>query len=114
MGHGPDFTKAIESIPGRTVPGKVKAICFGLMAIGIVASVYGFTTAPTRTGGAVITNFMYFNGIAMGGFMLTPITLVTHSRWPRRVKRFSESFALFLPITWALFSIFLIAGGIDV
>ena len=91
MGHGPDFTKAIESIPGRTVPGQVKMAAFGLMAIGLAATAYGVFTDPTRTSGAFITNFMYFNGIAMGGFMLTPIAMVTHShpdhlggRAPRR------------------------------
>jgi hypothetical protein len=112
--HAPDFTKAIESIPGRKVPAKVKMAAIAMIGIGIVATAYGFITSPTRASGAFITNFMYFNGIAMGGFMLTPITLVTHSRWPRRVKRFSESFAFFLPVTWALFAIFALAGGVDV
>jgi hypothetical protein len=112
--HGPDFTKAIESIPGRTVPSQVKMAALGLIAVGIAAAGYGFATDPNRASGAFITNFMYFNGIAMGGFMLTPIAMVTHSRWPRRVKRFSESFAFFLPVMWALFAIFAIAGGIDV
>ena len=112
--HGPDFTKAIESIPGRTVPGQVKMAAMGLMGIGIAAAAYGFLTDPTRASGAFITNFMYFNGIAMGGFMLTPIALLTHSRWPRRVKRFSEAFAFFLPVMWILFAIFALAGGIDV
>ncbi len=112
--HGPDFTKAIESIPGRAVPAQVKMAALGLIAVGVLAAGYGFATDPTRASGAFITNFMYFNGIAMGGFMLTPIAMVTHSRWPRRVKRFSESFAFFLPVMWLLFAIFAIAGGVDV
>ena len=112
--HGPDFTKAIESIPGRTVPSQVKMAALGLIAVGIAAVGYGIATDPHRTSGAFITNFMYFNGIAMGGFMLTPIAMVTHSRWPRRVKRFSESFAFFLPVMWALFAIFAFSGGVDV
>ncbi|MDG1479623.1 MAG: hypothetical protein P8R54_08525 [Myxococcota bacterium] len=112
--HGPDFTKAIESIPGRTVPSQVKMAALGLIAVGIAAVGYGIATDPHRTSGAFITNFMYFNGIAMGGFMLTPIAMVTHSRWPRRVKRFSESFAFFLPVMWVLFAIFAFSGGVDV
>ena len=64
MGHGPDFTKAIESIPGRTVPGQVKMAALGLIGVGIAATAYGILTDPTRASGAFITNFMYFNGIA--------------------------------------------------
>jgi hypothetical protein len=115
MGHGHvDFTKAIESIPGRTVPVQVKIIASALIVIGIVASVYAFATDPTRAGGALITNFMYFNGIAIGGFMLTPITLLTHSRWPRRLKRFSEALGLFMPLMGLSYCIFLLAGGVNV
>ena len=73
MGHGHvDFTKAIESIPGRTVPVQVKIAASALIVVGLVAGAYAFATDPTRAGGALITNFMYFNGIAIGGFMLTP------------------------------------------
>ncbi len=114
MGHGLDFTKAIEAIPGRAVPGQVKAAALGMIAIGIAAAGYGFATDPNRASGAFISNFMYFNGIAVGGFMLTPIAMVTHSRWPRRLKRFSEALALFMPVTWLLLIIFLLAGGIEV
>ena len=55
MGHGPDFTKAIESIPGRTVPAQVKMVAFGLLAVGLAAGAYGFLTDSTRAGGALIT-----------------------------------------------------------
>ena len=112
--HGPDFTQAIESVPGRTVPSQVRMAALALLVVGLGFGAYGFFTDPTRAGGAFITNFMYFNGIAVGGFMLTPITVITNSRWPRRLKRFSEALGMFIPVTWALCAIFLVAGGVDV
>lgn len=114
MGHGPDFTKAIESIPGRTVPGSVRMAALGLLAVGIAAGAYGFLTDFERAGGALITNFMYFNGIAVGGFMLTPIAIITQSRWPRRLKRFSEALGVFAPVTFLVYTVFLLAGGVNV
>lgn len=114
MGHGPDFTKAIESIPGRTVPGQVRMVALGLLVVGLAAGAYGFATDFDRAGGALITNFMYFNGIAVGGFMLTPITILTHSRWPRRLKRFSEALGLFIPVMWLAYTAFLLIGGVEV
>jgi len=114
MGHSLDLTKAIESIPGRRVPTKIKILALGLIVVGVGSTIYGFTSDFDRAGGAFITNFMFFNGIAMGGFMLTPIALVTHSRWPRRVKRFSEALGLFVPVMFVLFITFLLAGGIEV
>lgn len=114
MGHGPDFTKAIESIPGRTVPAQVRLAALGLLVVGVGFGAYGFFTDSTRAGGALITNFMYFNGIAVGGFMLTPIAMVTHSRWPRRLKRFSEALGVFIPVMWLTYTLFLLAGGVNV
>lgn len=112
--HGPDFTKAIESIPGRAVPNQVRMIALGLLVVGLLISVYGAFTDGTRTGGAFVTNYMYFNGIAVGGFMLTPIAMITHSRWPRRVKRFSEALGVFIPVTWTCLTIFILVGGLDI
>ena len=49
---------------------------------------------------------MYWNGIAIGGFIFSAIGMVTYARWHRRFKRISEAFAMFLPVTFALLMVF--------
>ena len=56
----------------------------------------------------------HWNGVAMGGFIFSAIGMITYARWHRRFKRISEAFALFLPVSFLLLLIFLLAGGINV
>ena len=113
----PNFEPMLRAIPNRTVPSNIRNGSLALAAIGIVASLYGFLGGDAelvhRAQGAFITNFMYFNCIATGGFLLATIGMVTHSRWPRRFKRLSEAFAMFMPVTYVLLIAFLLLGGID-
>ena len=69
MGQHVDFGAYVAKAP-RSMPPAVKMASLALMAIGIAAATFGFFTAPVRTGGAFIVNFMYWAGIAQGGMML--------------------------------------------
>jgi hypothetical protein len=117
-GHAPDYTTTLSTIPERKIPSTVKNASIGGIAIGLAATAYGLfggdENLVRETQGAFITNFMYWNGIAIGGFIFSAIGMVTYARWHRRFKRISESFAMFLPVSMALLLVFLLAGGIDV
>ena len=125
MGHAPDYTSVYQSMADRKPNTKLRNACFAAMAIGVAAITYGILVPGTevsfgahehhlRVKGAFIQNFMYFNGIAQGGFMMTVIGVTTYARWTRRFKRVHEALAWFLPISYALLLIFLAAGGIEV
>jgi hypothetical protein len=116
-GHAPNFEATLQTIPGRSVPKMVKLACFLGILIGIAGLAYGLFAGTSddvhRVQGAFLTNFMYFNGIAQGGFMFCAIGMVTYARWHRRFKRIAEAFAVFLPISYLLLLAFMVLGGID-
>jgi hypothetical protein len=125
MGHAPDYTPVYQSMADRKPNTKLRNACFAAMAIGVIAIAYGLFVPgtevsfgahenPLRVKGAFIQNFMYFNGIAQGGLMMTVIGVTTYARWTRRFKRIHEALAWFLPVSYALLLIFLALGGIEV
>ena len=75
---------------------------------------FGAHENPLRVQGAFIQNFMYFNGAAQGGFLMTVIGVTTYARWTRRFKRVAEGLAMFLPVSYGLLLAFLaITFGLD-
>ncbi|MBI1987329.1 MAG: hypothetical protein HYS70_03140 [Nitrospinae bacterium] len=54
---------------------------------------------------AFLINFLFWSGIAQSGIVLAAILQVTDARWGRPIKRLSEGFAAFLPISLLLFPI---------
>ncbi len=117
-GPAPDYTTTLNTIPKRKIPSTVKNACIAGIAFGIAMTAYGLFSGDEHivreTQGAFITNFMYWNGISIGGFIFSAIGMVTYARWQKRFKRISESLAMFLPFSMALLLVFLLAGGIDV
>ena len=125
MSHAPDYTPVYQSVADRKPNGNLKNICFGLMAVGVAAAAYGSFVPgtevnfgahenPLRVQGAFIQNFMYFNGAAQGGFLMTMIGVTTYARWTRRFKRIAEGLAMFLPVSYGLLLAFLaITFGLD-
>jgi hypothetical protein len=132
MSHGPDYTPVYESMANRSENKNLKMACFAGIAIGVAATAYGlftegvmvpdpeglsdatFSTNTLRVQGSFIQNFMYFNGAAQGGFLMSVIGVTTYARWNRPFKRVAEGLAMFLPVSYALMLLFLALGGIDV
>jgi hypothetical protein len=117
-GPAPDYTDTLKTIPGRTIPPMVKNLSIAGIVIGLLTLGYGLFNGDANiqheTQGAFIVNFMYFNGIALGGFVFSAISMITYARWHRRFKRISEAFAFFLPVSYILLLVFLALGGIEV
>jgi hypothetical protein len=115
--HEPDIQAVVSSIPGRTIPKNVKLACIVGIVIGIVTAGYGFTAGGDITHeaqGAFLINWIYFHGIAQGGFMMAVIGMCCYARWQKRFKRITEAFAIYLPISYVILLIFLALGGINV
>ena len=113
MGHAVDYGAFVKDAP-RSLPSSVTIGSLLLMVIGIVAASYGFMTAPVRTGGAFIVNFMYWAGIAQGGMMLAVALVIVKGRWGRPLKRMCEAFSLMMIPMYILLMVFYLAGGIGI
>jgi hypothetical protein len=127
MGQGTlDYKPVYEAIPNRSMNSTVKMACFAGIVIGLAATGYGLFTEgemvkdgaasshTLRTQASFIQNFMYFNGAAQGGFMMTVIGVTCYARWTRRFKRIAEGLAMFLPVSFALLLLFMLTGGVEV
>jgi hypothetical protein len=110
--HAPDTSSIIATTP-RPMPAAAKFGGIALVVIGVLSAAYGFMTHPDRERGAFIVNFLYFGGIAQGGFMLACISAITKGRWPRPLKRMAEAFGLFLIPMYILLIVFLLGGGLN-
>lgn len=113
MAHHFDYGALVEKAP-RSMPTGVRNASLGLMAVGILASAYGFISDPTRASGTFIVNYMYWAGIAQGGLMLAVALVLTKGRWGRPLKRFAEAFGLMMVPMYILLMAFLLLGGLDV
>jgi hypothetical protein len=113
MGHHVDFGAYVAKAP-RSMPPAVKMVSLALMAIGIAAATFGFFTAPVRTGGAFIVNFMYWAGIAQGGMMLAVALVIVKGRWGRPLKRMCEAFCLMMIPMYILLMAFFLFGGLGI
>ena len=117
-GHAPDFSATLSTIPGRSLPANIRNFCFAGMAIGVATLLYGMfggdANIQNETKGAFLSNFMYWNGIAIGGFIFSAVGMVTYARWHRRFKRISEALSRFLPYSLGILLVFLLMGGIEV
>jgi hypothetical protein len=113
MGHHVDYGAYVAKAP-RSMPSSVKMGSIALMVLGIAAAAFGFSTAPVRTGGAFIVNFMYWAGIAQGGMMLAVALVIVKGRWGRPLKRMCEAFCLMMIPMYVLLMVFLLAGGLGI
>jgi hypothetical protein len=73
-----------------------------LILLGVIAWVAALFTDPGRAWRAYHFNWLYFTGIAQGGFMLAVVVTIAKGMWSRPVRRFALSFVAFLPIAYVL------------
>lgn len=113
VGNGPNVADTIAGTP-HVVPAGVKT--FGLVGslIGLASLAYGLSTESHRTLGVLLVCIVYFMGVAQGGLMFSVIQTITLGRWGRPFKRIAESFWFFMPVTYAIYAIFLLGGGLEI
>ena len=80
-----------------TVPGNVKILCAGLLAIGIGATFLAFSQNPQRAWGNYLICSYYFLSLAVGASFFAAIQNITQAGWSAMFKRIPESIIGFLP-----------------
>ncbi len=112
VGPGPDVRATVESTPRALPDGTMKMGLIGI-GIGLASLAYGLSTESHRTLGALLVCVVYFMAVAQGGLMFSVVQTLTFGRWTRPFKRIAESFWFFMPVNYAIYATFLLAGGLE-
>jgi len=79
-----------------TFTNKLRNITFALMAIGIIALVYGFMTNPDRAWASLLQNNFYFNAIALCGLFFVTVQYISQAGWSAGFTRVPQAMMGFL------------------
>ncbi|HIF23152.1 MAG TPA: hypothetical protein EYQ27_14930, partial [Gemmatimonadetes bacterium] len=74
----------------------------GLFLVGLAAFVIRLGQDPESAWISYVSNWLYFTSIAIGGVLFAVVTWITKSKWNWSMRRVSQSFAAFLPISFLL------------
>lgn len=76
----------------------LKLLFAALVAVGIVAVIWGFTSDVQRTWANILLNNYYFITIAMGGLLFYSLQYITNSGWSALLQRVPQALGGFLPV----------------
>ena len=74
----------------------------GLFVIGLVAFVIRLGQNPLQAWISYVSNWLFFTSIAMGGVMFAIATWIVKAKWNWSMRRVSQSFVAFLPVSFVL------------
>jgi hypothetical protein len=97
-------TKPSAEIPIRYLPrsGTANMLIGALIVVGLGAFVVRLGQNPQQAWISYVTNWLFFTSIAIGGVLFAVATWVVKAKWNWSVRRVSQSFAAFLPISFVL------------
>ncbi|MGH7557347.1 MAG: hypothetical protein ACREMD_06155 [Gemmatimonadota bacterium] len=73
-----------------------------LTLAGVAGFVAGIGIDPARAWTALVWNWAFWSGVAIGGPILAASAAVSNGQWIRPLRRFGEALAAFLPVSFAL------------
>jgi hypothetical protein len=93
-----------SEVPIRYLPRSRNAstIAGALFVIGLVAFVIRLGQDPHSAWISYITNWLFFTSISIGGVLFAIATWITKAKWNWSMRRVSQSFAAFLPISFLM------------
>ncbi len=85
-----------------------------MIAIGVIALVYGFFGEPSgkRVAANLLLNNYYFLSIGLVGLFFVTVHAIAESGWHTSVSRIGEAMAAFIPVGSLLFLLFFVLGGL--
>ena len=98
------MAKAPAEIPVRYLPrsGTANLLIGAMIVVGLGAFVVRLGQNPQQAWISYVTNWLYFTSIAIGGVLFAIATWIVKAKWNWSVRRVSQSFAAFLPISFVL------------
>ena len=94
-----------------TVAKNTKTISFALMAIGIIALIFGFTTDAHRAWPSLMINNYFFLAIGAFAIFFVALQYVSEAAWAITVKRVAEAISSYFIIGGAIMVFIIVAGG---
>lgn len=89
---------------------KVKTISIALMVLGLLTFVLTLFKDKDRAWHAYLVGYMYVTIISVGGLFFAAIQHVTKAGWSVNVRRYSEAFTSYLPVSF-VGALLLLVGG---
>ena len=93
-----------------TVAKNTKTISFALMAIGIIALIFGFTTDAHRAWPSLMINNYFFLAIGAFAIFFVALQYVSEAAWAITVKRVAEAISSYFIIGGAIMVFIIVAG----
>lgn len=90
-------------------PSKLRISAFALVAIGVIAFIWGFISNPDQAWANLLLNNFYFISIAVGASFFLSLQYIAQAGWSSGFKRVSEAVVAYLPVG-GIFFIVLIFG----
>ncbi|HSH74205.1 MAG TPA: hypothetical protein VLA09_00760, partial [Longimicrobiales bacterium] len=96
--------RAPADIPVRYLPRSTTASAMigAMFVIGLVSFVVRLGQNPEAAWISYVTNWLYFTSISIGGVLFAVATWIVKAKWNWSLRRVSQSFAAFLPISFLL------------
>jgi hypothetical protein len=93
-----------SEIPVRYLPRSKAAsqLAGGLFLVGLVSFVVRLGQDAHSAWISYVTNWMFFTSIAMGGVLFAVATWIVKAKWNWSMRRVSQAFSAFLPISFVL------------
>jgi hypothetical protein len=73
-----------------------------LFFVGLASFVIRLRQDPESAWISYVSNWLYFTSISIGGVLFAVVTWITKAKWNWSMRRVSQSFAAFLPISFLL------------
>lgn len=91
-------------VPVRYLPRSknISMLAGGLFLVGLTAFVIRLGQDPDSAWINYVTNWLYFTSISIGGVLFAVVTWITKAKWNWSMRRVSQSFTAFLPISFLL------------
>jgi len=91
-------------VPVRYLPRSKNAstLIGALFFVGLASFVIRLRQDPESAWISYVSNWLYFTSISIGGVLFAVVTWITKAKWNWSMRRVSQSFAAFLPISFLL------------
>lgn len=92
--------------PPREYPRNLRVVLWSFVLMGTVAVIAGvLSIASQRVWISYLINFCFWSGLAQGGIVFSAAYRLTNGRWGETIRRVSEGFVFFIPLSAVLFLI---------
>ncbi|HIC63663.1 MAG TPA: hypothetical protein EYO91_05485, partial [Gemmatimonadetes bacterium] len=81
---------------------KANLLIGAFIVVGFLSFVLRWRQDPQAAWISYITNWLYFTSVSMGGLLLAIATWITKAKWNWSIRRISQSFVAFLPLSFLL------------